>query len=101
MYLGIKVVIVKSFARIHFANLINFGILPLSFSNVDDYDKIDQGDQLEFSDLKKHIKIGEPVVLKNKTKSIEILCNYNLSERQKNILFAGGLLQFTKGAKNL
>ncbi len=101
MYLGLKVVIVKSFARIHLANLINFGILPLSFSNVDDYDKIDQGDQLEFSDLKKHIKIGEPVVLKNKTKNIEILCNYTLSERQKNILFAGGLLQFTKGAKNL
>jgi len=101
MYLGIKVVIVKSFARIHLANLINFGILPLSFSNVDDYDKIDQGDQLEFSDLKKHIKLDESVVLKNKTKDIEILCNYSLSERQKNILFAGGLLQFTKGTKNL
>ena len=101
MYLGIKVVIVKSFARIHLANLINFGILPLSFSNVDDYDKIDQGDQLEFSDLKIHIKMGEPVVLKNKTKDIEILCNYTLSERQKSILFAGGLLQFTKSVKNL
>jgi len=101
MYLGLKVVIVKSFARIHLANLINFGILPLSFSNVDDYDRIDQGDQLEFSDLKKHIKMDEPVVLKNKTKNVEILCNYSLSERQKNILFAGGLLQFTKSAKNL
>jgi len=101
MYLGLKVVIVKSFARIHLANLINFGILPLSFSNVDDYEKIDQGDKLEFSDLKKHIKMDEPVVLKNKTKNIEILCNYSLSERQKNILFAGGLLQFTKSAKNL
>ena len=101
MYLGLKVVIVKSFARIHLANLINFGILPLSFSNVDDYEKIDHGDQLEFSDLKKHIKLDEPVVLKNKTKNIEILCNYSLSERQKNILFAGGLLQFTKSAKNL
>ena len=101
MYLGLKVVIVKSFARIHLANLINFGILPLSFSNVDDYEKIDQGDKLEFSDLKKRIKMDEPVVLKNKTKNIEILCNYSLSERQKNILFAGGLLQFTKSAKNL
>jgi len=99
MYLGLKVVIVKSFARIHLANLINFGIIPLSFSNVDDYDKIDQGDQLEFSDLKKRIKMDKPVILKNKTKNIEILCNYSLSERQKNILFAGGLLQFTKSAK--
>ncbi|MFC1562914.1 aconitate hydratase [candidate division KSB1 bacterium] len=99
MYLGLKVVIVKSFARIHLANLINFGILPLTFSNVNDYEKIEQGDQIEFPDLKKRIKADEPVVCKNNTKSIEINCVYNLSERQKNILFAGGLLNYTKSSE--
>jgi len=98
MYLGLKIVIVKSFARIHLANLINFGILPLTFSNLDDYEKIEQGDQLDFSELKKRIKANGTVICKNKTKGIEIACSYSLSERQKNILFSGGLLNYTKKA---
>jgi len=98
MYLGLKVVIVKSFARIHLANLINFGILPLTFSNLDDYEKIEQGDQLEFPELKKQVEANETVICNNKTKGIEIACNYSLSERQKNILFSGGLLNYTKKA---
>ena len=81
MYLGLKVVIVKSFARIHLANLINFSILPLTFSNLDDYEKIEQGDQLEFPELKKRIETNETVICNNKTKGIEIACNYSLSER--------------------
>ena len=100
MYLGLQVVIVKSFARIHLANLINFGILPLTFSNLDDYEKIEQGDILGFPDLKNRIKANNPIVCNNRTKNLEIKCDYDLSERQRNILSAGGLLNYTKSAGN-
>ena len=97
MYLGLKVVIAKSFARIHLANLINFGIVPLTFSDNADYDKIEQGNIISFPELKKRISDGKPVICLNKTKNIEIECSYNLTQRQKSILFAGGLLNYTKG----
>lgn len=97
MYLGLKVVIAKSFARIHLANLINFGIVPLTFSDNADYDKIEQGDELSFPELKKRISEGLPVICADKSKNTEIECSYNLTERQKKILFSGGLLNFTKG----
>ena len=100
MYLGLKVVITKSFARIHLANLINFGILPLTFSNPDDYGKIEQGDKLEFPEIKKQLEANKPIIVKNKTKGLELVCNYNLTDRQKKILFAGGLLNYTKIAED-
>ncbi len=95
LYLGIKAVITKSFARIHAANLINAGIMPLTFQNPEDYDKIDQGDQLVLSDVFAGLDSGE-IFLKNETKGITIPLVASFTERQKDILKAGDLLQYTK-----
>jgi aconitate hydratase len=96
MFLGVKAVIAKSFARIHRANLINFGILPLTFVTAADYDNLEQGQQLAIPDLKQVMKAEHPFPLKNLTtgKSIQII--HNLTERQKEIICAGGLLNHTK-----
>ena len=96
LYLGIKAVLVKSFARIHIANLINAGILPLTFKNEADYDKISQGDSLEIGDIRESIKAGRPLVVKNLTTGDSIEAVYDLSGRAKDILLAGGLLNYTK-----
>jgi aconitate hydratase len=91
MYLGIKAVIVKSFARIHRANLINAGILPLVFKSEADYDSISQGDKLVFDDLKALVNTGFAAVTNKKTNAvIEVLCP--LSQREKGIVLRGGLL---------
>ena len=97
LYLGIKAVVTKSFARIHAANLINAGILPLTFKNADDYDKISQFDELELPDIRKAIKDGaESVVLKNKTTGETFEVIPMLSGRSRDIILAGGLLGYTK-----
>ncbi len=96
LYLGVRAVVAKSFARIHAANLINAGILPLTFENPDDYDKVEQDDALELIGLHDGIKTGK-ITLVDKTKNIEIPCIGIFSERQQKILMAGGLLKFTKG----
>ncbi len=96
LYLGVKAVIVKSFARIHVANLINSGILPLTFENEADYDKVSQMDELSLPGIRKAIASGGPVVLKNLTTGEEIPLVCNLSQRQRDILLAGGLLNYTK-----
>ena len=96
LYLGVKAVITKSFARIHCANLINAGILPLTFANADDYDKISQGDELSLKGIKNAIINSESAVLVNLTKNEEYAINYDLSQRQKDIILAGGLLNYTK-----
>ena len=96
LYLGVKAVITKSFARIHCANLINAGILPLTFANSDDYDKITQGDELSLKGIKNAIINNEPAVLVNLTKNEKYAINYDLSQRQKDIILAGGLLNYTK-----
>ena len=95
MYLGVRVVITKSFARIHVANLINSGIMPLTFKNADDYDKINQGDKLSLSNVFDGMDKGV-LTLKNETSGdeIELVCDF--TDRQKKILKAGGLLAFTK-----
>jgi len=93
MYLGIKAVIVKGFARIHLANLINFGILPLTFVNEGDYDKIDRDDQLEFSTG--GLDQGQ-LVLKNLTKKIDIPVKHSLTARDLEIVRAGGTLAYVK-----
>ncbi len=95
MYLGVKAIIAKSVERIHAANLVNFGIISLSFKNMADYDKIEQGDEIEIPNLKKKLQNNEQVILVNKTKNLEIELTYNLSQRQKDILYAGGLLPYT------
>ncbi|MBQ0135540.1 MAG: aconitate hydratase [Oscillospiraceae bacterium] len=98
LYLGIKAVITKSFARIHAANLINAGIMPLTFENPDDYDKIDQTDSLILKNIFESLDSGK-FVLVNETKNIEIPLVGIFTDRQKEILKAGDLLQFTKGNK--
>ncbi|MHB1664924.1 MAG: aconitate hydratase [bacterium] len=100
MYLGVKAVIVKSFARIHFANLINFGILPLTFDNIADYDKINQGDLLEAPNILRELSERKSIKFINKTKNEEYIFKYNLTDRQINIIKEGGLLNETKNSKN-
>lgn len=95
LYLGIKAVIVKSFARIHMANLVNAGIIPFTFNNPDDYDGIDQMDELVISDIRSLVGIGD-VTVKNITKDTEFTVSCNISERQRDILLAGGLLDYTR-----
>jgi aconitate hydratase len=89
-YLGVKAVIVKSFARIHMANLINFGILPLVFVNESDYDKIDQGDDLEVNVA----DLSGAIALVNKTKGIEIPVKTGMAGRDLEVMKAGGLLGY-------
>jgi len=96
LYLGIKAVIVKSFARIHVANLINAGILPLTFANESDYDRISMGDLLSLPNVRERLKNGQPIVLENKTTWETIPLNSQLSKRQVEILLAGGLLNYTR-----
>ncbi len=97
LYLGIKAVVTKSFARIHAANLINAGILPLTFKNPADYDKISQFDELELPNIRKTIESGaESVVLKNKTTGDTFEVVPMLSGRSRDIILAGGLLGYTK-----
>lgn len=97
LYLGVKAVLVKSFARIHRANLVNAGILPLTFVNESDYDKISEGDKLELANIRADITAGkQEITLVNKTTgdNIPVLCE--LTERQKDIILAGGLLDYTR-----
>jgi aconitate hydratase len=98
MYLGVKAVLAKSFARIHNANLINFGILPLTFKNPGDYKKVDKGDVLEMDNIIKTIRDDKPLAVKNVTKKTSFPVDYNLTSRQKEIVFHGGLLNFTKSS---
>jgi len=95
MYLGIRCVIAKSFARIHVANLINAGILPLTLENPDDYEILSQGDSLRLSGIKAGMAEGKITVVNETTgKTATTLCN--LSDRQQKILLCGGLLNYTK-----
>ena len=96
LYLGVKAVIAKSFARIHMANLINFGIVPLTLKCEDDYDKISEGDAIAIDGFADAIKSGEEVILTNKATGAKIALNLTLSERQREILLTGGTLNFTK-----
>lgn len=96
LYLGVKAVITKSFARIHKANLVNAGILPLNFANADDYEKISVGDELTLPEIKAELKAGKDITLKNNTKNEEYKLICDVSERQIDILTAGGLLDYTK-----
>ncbi|AFS78198.1 aconitate hydratase Aco [Gottschalkia acidurici 9a] len=95
LYLGIKGVIAKSFARIHKQNLINNGILPLTFENENDYDDIDLLDELVIENATDQVK-GSTLIIKNVTKNKEYKLNLDATEKQKNMLEAGGLLNVIK-----
>lgn len=94
LYLGVRAVVAKSFARIHAANLINAGILPLTFENPDDYDKCVQGENMTLEDIFDGMEKGR-IILKTDKYEIPLNCNY--TKRQIDILKAGGLLAYTKG----
>jgi aconitate hydratase len=99
LYLGVKAVIAKSFARIHVANLINFGIVPLTLINEDDYELISEGDNIYIEDFQNKLKTENMLTLVNKNTQKEIKLAVNLTERQRQILLAGGLLNYTKQKK--
>jgi len=95
MYLGVRAVITKSFARIHKANLINYGIIPITFANPEDYDKINAGDTLELVDIKKSLTEGTPFkLILNGNTQIEGV--NDLAERSRKILLEGGLAVYTR-----
>ncbi len=96
LYLGIKAVITKSFARIHCANLVNAGIIPFTFKNSEDYDKISVNDELCLPGIRDVISNGKTAVLKNNTTGEEYELDYQLSGRQVDIILAGGLLDYTR-----
>ena len=95
LYLGVRAVVAKSFARIHVANLINAGILPLTFANPDDYDRLNQGDMLSLKGVFAGMENGS-VTLRNETTGEDIALICNLTERQRAMLRAGGLLAYTR-----
>ena len=95
LYLGVKAVLVKSFARIHLANLVNAGIVPLTFANEADYDAIDQLDELEMASIRDELAGGR-ITVRNLTKGTTFTALCDVSARQKDILLAGGLLSYTR-----
>jgi len=97
MYLGVKMIIAKSIERIHKANLINFALLPVEFENGDDYEKTNSDDELEVKNLNNAIKSADNIIVQNKTGGFEFKCSLKLSDRNREILLAGGLLNYTKG----
>ncbi len=100
-FLGVRAVIAKSFARIHHANLVNFGIVPLEFKNKEDYHKFSLGDELLIPDLKNRLQEGKEIVVINKTTGEEIVCTYNLTPKQVSVLLKGGLLNWIKSKQGV
>ncbi len=95
-FLGVRAVVAKSFARIHHANLVNFGIIPLEFVDKEDYNKFSLGDEIEIPDVIKRLEEGKEIIIINKTTGEEIVCKYNLTPKQVSVLLAGGLLNWIK-----
>jgi aconitate hydratase len=96
MFLGIQAVIAKSFARIHRSNLINFGILPLEFEHIDDYDKLENGDRLVMKDIRSTIAGTQVYTVENITKAYTFTAISSLNERERDIVAKGGLLPYTR-----
>ncbi|MHC4561478.1 MAG: aconitate hydratase [Planctomycetota bacterium] len=96
MYLGVRAVLARTIERIHQANLVNFGILPLTFASAGDYAAIDEGDELVIDSVADAIDSGERVVVRNVTKGAELTCCVSLAPRQRRILAAGGLLRYVR-----
>jgi aconitate hydratase len=96
MYLGLRAVVAKSFSRIHHANLINAGILPLVFADEADYDEIEQGDEWEITGVRAALQAGEELTVRNLTQNQAFNVTYKLTARQVDVLLAGGLLNYVK-----
>ncbi len=99
MYLGVKAVCARSFERIHANNLVNFGIVPLVFADAADYDSLDKDDELETGSIVSALDKNEPIIIWNKSKKKDMKMTCSLSFRQKEIVKAGGLLNYTRGCK--
>jgi aconitate hydratase len=95
-FLGLRVVVAKDFARIHWQNLVNFGVLPLRFANESDYDQIQRDDVLVFEDLRNRLQSGDTIELHNQTKDQTVETQHGLSPRQVEILLEGGLINWVK-----
>jgi len=95
-YLGVRVILAKSFARIHMNNLINFGILPLTIVEEDEYEKLDQGDVLIFQGVSEVVGKGDVLKVENVTKGRKFLAAFNFTRRQRGILLEGGLINFVR-----
>jgi aconitate hydratase len=97
-YLGLRAVIAKSFARIHWQNLANFGILPLEFAQAGDYDDVAQGDRLRFADLRDQLHGGDTVTIENLTKKRSYRLRHRLSSRQVDMVCAGGRIPLARSS---
>ncbi len=100
-FLGVRAVIAKSFARIHHANLVNFGIVPLEFVHKEDYNKFSLGDEIEIPELVERLKAGKEIVVINKTTGEQMVCRYNLTPKQVSVLLAGGLLNWIRNKQGV
>ena len=96
-YLGLRVALARDFARIHWQNLVNFGILPLTFVNPEDYDSLEQGDVLQLTNLREAIQSVNEFGVSVKGKDKQILVQHTLSERQIEVMLAGGMINWAKG----
>ncbi len=95
-YLGLRVVVAKEYARIHRKNLINFGVAPLLFKNPEDYNTIEQEDEIEFPNIKQALQDNGPLTLKIKNKNQTIEVTHNLTDYQKELVLAGGLINYMR-----
>jgi aconitate hydratase len=98
-YLGLKAAIAKSFARIHWQNLINFGILPLTFVNSDDWERVDEGDVLSIPDVRQALQQGNKVVVNNVTKGKTLETQHSMSARQVEMVLAGSLINVVRNRR--
>lgn len=96
MFVGIRAILVKSYARIHRTNLINFGILPLTFQDDKDYERVEQGDQLRIEDVRDRLKVNQPLIIRNVTRGCSFEAIHGLNQREIDILLSGGLLNFSR-----
>ncbi|MFW6152271.1 MAG: hypothetical protein ACOC6C_04785 [Verrucomicrobiota bacterium] len=99
MRLGVKAVLAKSIERIHRTNLINFGILPAVFEDAIDYDNVESGDDLEFQGVIDCLKSGGGLILRNRSRGVDIAVSIDLSSRERDIMLAGGLLNYVRMAE--
>ena len=99
-YLGVKAVLACSFERIHFANLVNYGIVPLVFERAADYEAIQPGDAVEIAGLRQAIRSETGITVVNKTRDMTLGGKLNLSDRQRDILLHGGVLRYARGMED-
>ncbi len=98
-YLGVNAVIAKSIERIHWANLVNFGIIPMMFVDENDFDKIEQSDELSMRDITKAVKFEETFIIRNVTKNYDFKVKLELSKREREIILVGGVLNYILNSK--